>query len=427
MAAQCCAARERVRIIPAGCRCERRVWPRSRPTRVHRPSARSAHCSSGRSDISVQVYAGHLAKEKIDQTCFASCPPAATRLKQRWGLLQREGRFEQLVWEANRLRKPDPDWLMCTITLCTALVGLQRFAEARVVMTNGAQRHPRDPVWQQLGCQIEELERRDLNSGRARPRTPPNDRGERARVVVASAFCGEDFNASMQPARENHARWCALHGYTYACLEHNIAGRADPTWSKIPHVTRLLEQGAEYVFWMDADSLFIHDGVDLQWACDLDRDFVFAGDLNVVFNAGHFLARRGEWVTNFLAGAFRIHPWPHWEDNGAMMIMLGGGSADDPETWMPAFESMKVPTRSQEECDRAMRELLPPHIASHVAIVPQHRINAYEWPGGGGMAAVVRGDPILHFAGCTASEKVQLVAKFSKCIGDPETLLRIFG
>ena len=34
----------------------------------------------------------------------------------------------------------------------------------------------------------------------------------------------------------NHERWCALHGYSYACLEENIAGRSDPTWSKIPHV-----------------------------------------------------------------------------------------------------------------------------------------------------------------------------------------------
>ena len=31
-------------------------------------------------------------------------------------------------------------------------------------------------------------------------------------------------------------------------------------------VLKLFEEGAEYVFWMDADSLFLHDGIDLEWA-----------------------------------------------------------------------------------------------------------------------------------------------------------------
>ena len=31
-----------------------------------------------------------------------------------------------------------------------------------------------------------------------------------------------------------------------------------------------------------------------------------------------------------------------WEDNGAMMILLGGGSADEPSTWRTAFERMKA-------------------------------------------------------------------------------------
>ena len=56
----------------------------------------------------------------------------------------------------------------------------------------------------------------------------------------------------------------------------------------------------------------------------MDADFTFAGDLNVVFNAGHFMARRSTWTEKFLSDAFRIYPWPEWEDNGAMMILLGG-------------------------------------------------------------------------------------------------------
>eukprot|EP00913_Durusdinium_trenchii_P000615 g568.t1 len=50
-----------------------------------------------------------------------------------------------------------------------------------------------------------------------------------------------------------------------------------------------------------------------------------------------------------------------------MMILLGGGSAYDPSTWRGSFERMKVPTRSWEECQAAMRDL-PPAVAEHVAV-----------------------------------------------------------
>jgi len=352
---------------------------------------------------------------------FMHCPAAEDQLRRRWGVLRSEGRFEQLAWEAKRISAREPGWALARNALCLTLIEIGRCAEARQEAAKGAAVCPQERVmWQQLQRRADELQAQSQRQSSLMP--PPSSR--RARVVVASLFCGEEFALAMRPARENHARWCALHGYTYACFEENIAGRPDPTWSKIPFVLRLLREGAEFVFWMDADSLFIHDGVDLQWACDLDRDFVFAGDLNVVFNAGHFLARRGAWVEAFLEAAFRIYPWPHWEDNGAMMIMLGGGSADKPDTWMSAFDRMKVPTQTQEDCLRAMRELLPSETVPHVAVVPQHRLNAYEWPGGGGIAAIVRGDPILHFAGCSAAEKPALVSRFAACTGDPKDLVR---
>lgn len=353
---------------------------------------------------------------------FERCEAAAVQLGRRWAVIRQEGRFEQLWWEATRVSSREPQWATVKCTLCMALTELKRYTEAKTVASAGAALCPHNPIWSELIKRVETLEEQEIVAKNG-PHPPPCN--HRAHVVVASLFHGDEFIAAMKPARENHARWCALHGYTYACFEENFAGRSDPTWSKIPIVLRLLREGAQYVFWMDADSLFIHDGVDLQWMCDLDTDFAFAGDLNVVFNAGHFLARRSTWVTKFLDDAFQIHPWPEWEDNGAMMIMLGGGSAQLPDTWRPAFEKMKVPTQTEDECSHAMKELLPPDIASHVAVVPQHRLNSYEWPGGGGIRALVHGDPILHFAGCSAAEKVGLVAKFAKCTGDPEILLRL--
>ena len=43
----------------------------------------------------------------------------------------------------------------------------------------------------------------------------------------------------------------------------------------------------------------------------------------MVFNAGHFLAKRGSWATRFLNDAFRIFPWPATRSNTGM-VEIGG-------------------------------------------------------------------------------------------------------
>ena len=438
------------------CRRQRFGWPRARPRAGARAAVTPAAVATPVASAAPAEAAGDsrrvlgeasgtgrpaaAAPAQLEQQPLTWSQAAQTTVERRWQMLLSEGRLTQLVWEARLVLSRQPGWPLPRMLLATALSKLGRYAEAERVIAEGPEHWPRDPGGNPepgQGAELRELHRRAREllerirlEGRGQhgqSDAAPSPSVRRSKVVVASAFCGDRFFEKMRPARENHERWCALHGYEYACLRENIAGRDDPTWSKIPLVLQLLREGADYVFWMDADSLFLHDGVDLQWACDLERDFVFAGDLNVVFNAGHFLARRGEWATRFLEGAFRIHPWPLWEDNGAMMIMLGGGSPDDEASWMPAFERMKVPTRSREECARAMEQLLPPGVAAHVACVPQHLMNSYEWPGGGGRLAVVRGDPILHFAGCSAGEKEALVERYAGFTGDPHEIMTVMA
>lgn len=70
-----------------------------------------------------------------------------------------------------------------------------------------------------------------------------------------------------------------------------------------------------------------------------------------------------------------------------------------------------------------MTKLLPSAVAEHVQVVPQHLINAYEWPQQGAKLALLRGDPILHLAGCSSQEKPKLIAKFASCTGDPMSLI----
>jgi len=86
----------------------------------------------------------------------------------------------------------------------------------------------------------------------------------------------------MEPARLNHQRYCARHGYTYACLEENIAQRSDPTWSKIPHVLILgLEKLFAVGWWMfqshaPSSRRFIRFGVVFAAGCQFAQEFAAA-------------------------------------------------------------------------------------------------------------------------------------------------------
>ena len=42
-----------------------------------------------------------------------------------------------------------------------------------------------------------------------------------------------------------------------------------PETGELCFLLLLAQDGAEFVFWMDADSLFIHDGMDLEWVCQV--------------------------------------------------------------------------------------------------------------------------------------------------------------
>eukprot|EP00418_Pyrodinium_bahamense_P051083 CAMPEP_0179179528 /NCGR_PEP_ID=MMETSP0796-20121207/88853_1 /TAXON_ID=73915 /ORGANISM="Pyrodinium bahamense, Strain pbaha01" /LENGTH=126 /DNA_ID=CAMNT_0020883195 /DNA_START=196 /DNA_END=573 /DNA_ORIENTATION=+ len=100
---------------------------------------------------------------------FARCQTASTHLRQRWALLRREGRHEQLAWEARQVTSREPDWPAAQGALCVALIGLHRCEEAMDLAARGAARWPQDQTWQELQRAAREAQR----DGGHRPDPPP--------------------------------------------------------------------------------------------------------------------------------------------------------------------------------------------------------------------------------------------------------------
>jgi hypothetical protein len=123
-------------------------------------------------------------------------------------------------------------------------------------------------------------------------------------VLIISAYLGsspEYLNKVIQ----NHKLYAEKHNYNYDFIskrELTRFSRNDFThysWAKVELAKEKLKSNA-FVFWIDADSIFVDFDRDLSDLIDAKKDLVFTGDSYDVFNTGHFLIRNSKWSHKFL-------------------------------------------------------------------------------------------------------------------------------
>ena len=241
-------------------------------------------------------------------------------------------------------------------------------------------------------------------------------------ICVTTILIG---NLSYKPtAKKNHQKYCDKHGYKYVCLEEKL-NDFHPMWMKPDLLIKCLEDGYDYVFWMDGDSFFLNMDIKLEKFVDMNVDFVATGDQNDIVNAGHLFFKNSEWSKKFLNdwSKFRT-PMDHRTceqfklitthityykgqvsllDQSPINILLGGGDQDKMSEWFIVFNKVNFwegnPFRLydvsyspllKENLERT-NSILSDDMKKHVHIVEQRAMNSYR-------SNYQKGDFILHFA-----------------------------
>ena len=91
--------------------------------------------------------------------------------------------------------------------------------------------------------------------------------------INLAVFCDEDFDKSRKPA-----------------------------WSKIKFIEKVLnsdEFNAKWIFWSDADALFLNHSVDISTFINENYDFILSKDFNN-YNTGNFLMKNCDFIKKFL-------------------------------------------------------------------------------------------------------------------------------
>lgn len=202
-------------------------------------------------------------------------------------------------------------------------------------------------------------------------------------LTVATMVIGEEYGNMVLPGIPNKARYCRHHGYNFALFTETMDATRPIPWTKIKIIQYLFKNPkVKWVFWSDADSLFMNSHIKLKRFLDKRYDLILASDDNGI-NSGQFFIRNCEWSKKFLADVYNQeqfinHGW--WEQKAIMHL----------------YETK-------------------PKIHKHIKILPQRCINSY--------APEVKSDPnmcwqegdfILHFAGQKGQGLTDFMNKYSE-------------
>lgn len=206
------------------------------------------------------------------------------------------------------------------------------------------------------------------------------------RIVVASAAIGTEFGrkAWVQRAKTNHKNYCQHHGFAYELREIPQTDRT-PHWEKIHLVLQLFDEGFEFVFWMDIDSIFMNFDISIEELLpENGRDFVFSGDTNII-NSGHFIFRNTQWSRDALNTLWDIGPinvGMGRGDNACFSIWLAGGlPTDSLERKVEHYHRVDQGYRDRKVQKRIesgrIPELLSSELRTNVQMIKKSLFNSY--------------------------------------------------
>jgi len=139
-------------------------------------------------------------------------------------------------------------------------------------------------------------------------------------IVIVTSCVGVDY---CEASERNFKQYAECHGYELDFNKQQLAAGRSAHWTKIPLIQKHLLKGADYVFWMDADSLFMEQSLSIETliATNPTSSLFLEADLNT----GHFIFKNTPWSHAFLKEWYSTYPSPlPWNDQSSLMYILGG-------------------------------------------------------------------------------------------------------
>ncbi|KAK9449494.1 galactosyl transferase GMA12/MNN10 family-domain-containing protein, partial [Limtongia smithiae] len=235
------------------------------------------------------------------------------------------------------------------------------------------------------------------------------------KIVLLTASDGKGHNSEIKNlfdmVMQNRAEYCAYHGYTYQFTnisDFKIPGRP-VVWAKLPSIQNAFDvnPNAEWVWWLDTDAIIMTPELDLASQL-LDRNVMlsrFAYGEQIRFPNGQFTGLKVPDVINPDDIDIIISQDYHGVNAGSIFFRRSAWTVEFLKQWLDPVHMDRNYERLEQD---ALSNIIigQEDVRKHIGFVPQRLINAYATGGDGGF---MRGDLVVHFAGCWVDKKCDRV------------------
>ena len=132
----------------------------------------------------------------------------------------------------------------------------------------------------------------------------------------------------------NKSKYCDLHGYDFITTDEQMDDHAQPNWTKFLLILKHINK-YDWMFWTDADSIFMRSDIKLEQFIDDSKHFVFSfgsrGKAEPI-NSGHFFVKNSDYAKRLLQKAYSLNksvPVPGASDQIALQRILRKMPSDE--------------------------------------------------------------------------------------------------
>jgi predicted O-methyltransferase YrrM len=142
-------------------------------------------------------------------------------------------------------------------------------------------------------------------------------------IAICSLSAGSIYKTKVKYGIQTRAEYCKKHGYDFREDEDDkIIDTTRPlAWSKINLILRCLEDGYNYVVWIDADTFIMNNTIPIQFFIDnylQNKDILVTKDYIDLINSGVMFIKNTEWSKTFFTELYNQTDFIHsanWEQD----------------------------------------------------------------------------------------------------------------
>jgi hypothetical protein len=137
--------------------------------------------------------------------------------------------------------------------------------------------------------------------------------------------CDENFSELQDITSPNVRSYCEKHGYD--CKISRIIEKERPaSWYKIKKILNAFDDDYDYVFWIDADAIFVNKNIKLEDFIEENKLFYFSCNW-AALNAGVFMMKNTEFNKEFLNKVWNYNcdVFNKWWEQLAIISLLESG------------------------------------------------------------------------------------------------------